>query len=206
MLPALVAGQFVIESAIAPSIRPSYERYKNGRSPEARSLLPTATPAQAVAATATAPAPTASPAPSVTPVVASAPVRLVIPDLKIDVPVVEMGWRVVQTADGPRSDWVIPKNQAGHHINSALLGDADNLVISGHNNIFGQVFKPIIEELMDGIPLTGQSITLLGSCAMSSIRLAYIVALAEKRGVNLDEVHGSVTEYPFCTTFGADRR
>jgi methylmalonyl-CoA mutase N-terminal domain/subunit len=58
------------------------------------------------------------------------------------------------------------------------------------------------EELMDGIPLTGQSITLLGSCPMSSIRLAYIVALAEKRGVNLNEVHGSVTEYPFCNIFG----
>ena len=58
------------------------------------------------------------------------------------------------------------------------------------------------EELMEDIPLTGQSITLLGSCAMSSIRLAYIVALAEKRGVNLNEVHGSVTEYPFCSTFG----
>ncbi|MFO7599485.1 MAG: methylmalonyl-CoA mutase family protein [Candidatus Desulfacyla sp.] len=58
------------------------------------------------------------------------------------------------------------------------------------------------EQLMDDIPLTGQSITLLGSCAMSSIRLAYIVALAEKRGIDLKEVHGSVTEYPFCTTFG----
>jgi methylmalonyl-CoA mutase N-terminal domain/subunit len=58
------------------------------------------------------------------------------------------------------------------------------------------------EELMDGIPLTGQSITLLGSSAMSAIRLAYIVALAEKRGVDLKEVHGSVTEYPFCSTFG----
>jgi methylmalonyl-CoA mutase N-terminal domain/subunit len=58
------------------------------------------------------------------------------------------------------------------------------------------------EELMDGIPLTGQSITLLGSCAMSAIRLAYIVILAEKRGVNLNEVHGSVTEYPFCNIFG----
>ncbi len=58
------------------------------------------------------------------------------------------------------------------------------------------------EELMDGIPLTGQSITLLGSCAMSAIRLAYVVALAEKRGVNLNEVHGSVTEYPFCNLFG----
>ncbi len=58
------------------------------------------------------------------------------------------------------------------------------------------------EQLMDDIPLTGQSITLLGSCAMSSIRLAYIVALAEKRGIDLKDVHGSVTEYPFCTTFG----
>lgn len=58
------------------------------------------------------------------------------------------------------------------------------------------------EELMDGIPLTGQSITLLGSCSMSTIRLAYIVVLAEKRGVDLSEVHGSVTEYPFCNYFG----
>ena len=58
------------------------------------------------------------------------------------------------------------------------------------------------EELMEGIPLTGQSITLLGSSAMSAIRLAYIVVLAEKRGVELKQVHGSVTEYPFCHTFG----
>jgi len=58
------------------------------------------------------------------------------------------------------------------------------------------------EELMDGIPLTGQSITLLGSCAPSSLRLAYIVALVEKRGVNLSEVHGSVTESPFENYYG----
>ncbi len=58
------------------------------------------------------------------------------------------------------------------------------------------------EELMDGIPLTGQSITTLGSCAMSTIRLAYLVVLAEKRGDNMHELHGSVTEYPFCNYFG----
>ena len=111
--------------------------------PTPEPLLPTTTPVPAEATVATAPAPAATAVSSATPVLASAPIRLVIPDLKIDVPVVEMGWRVVQTADGPRSDWVIPKNEAGHHINSALLGDEDNLVISGHNNIFGQVFKPI---------------------------------------------------------------
>ena len=106
-------------------------------------LLPTVTPIPAEAEVATVSAPTATTVPAATPVLASAPARLVIPDLKLDVPVVEMGWQVVQTADGPRSDWVIPKNEAGHHINSALLGDEGNLVISGHNNIYGEVFKPI---------------------------------------------------------------
>lgn len=90
------------------------------------------------------PAPTQPPAAAPTPVTVGAqPVRLVIPDLKIDTKVVPMGWEVIQTADGPRSEWVIPKYEAGHHINSALLGQPGNLVISGHNNIYGQVFKPI---------------------------------------------------------------
>lgn len=71
------------------------------------------------------------------------PVRIAIPDLKIDATVVPMGWEVVQTTAGPVSQWVIPKDEAGHHINSAGLGEPGNLVISGHNNIFGQVFKPI---------------------------------------------------------------
>jgi len=58
------------------------------------------------------------------------------------------------------------------------------------------------EELMDGIPLNGQSITLLGSSGPSTIRLAYVVALAEKRGIPLSEIHGSVTECPFENYFG----
>lgn len=58
------------------------------------------------------------------------------------------------------------------------------------------------EELMDGIPMTGQSLTLLGSCAPSSLRLAYVVALAEKRRVNLNEVHGGCLESPFENYYG----
>jgi len=58
------------------------------------------------------------------------------------------------------------------------------------------------EELMQGIPLTGQSITLLGSCAPSSLRLAYVVALADKRGIDPREVHGGVIESPFENYFG----
>lgn len=58
------------------------------------------------------------------------------------------------------------------------------------------------EELMDGIPLTGQSITVLGSCAPSALRLAYLVALAEKRGVSMSEIHGSVMESPYENYLG----
>ena len=58
------------------------------------------------------------------------------------------------------------------------------------------------EEMMDGIPLTGQSITLLGSCAPTPLRLAYVVALAEKRGDDLRQIHGSVMESPFENYFG----
>lgn len=58
------------------------------------------------------------------------------------------------------------------------------------------------EELMEDIPLTGQSITLLGSSAPTAMRLAYVVALAEKRGLDVREVHGSVIESPFENYFG----
>ncbi len=86
----------------------------------------------------------AAPAPPAAATLApAAPVRLVIPDLKIDVGVVPMSWKVVQTADGPRSEWVVPDNEAGHHVDSVLLGQQGNLVISGHNNIYGKVFRPI---------------------------------------------------------------
>lgn len=58
------------------------------------------------------------------------------------------------------------------------------------------------EELMEDIPLTGQSITLLGSSAPSVMRLAYVVALAEKRGLHVAQIHGSVIESPFENYFG----
>ncbi len=100
--------------------------------PVATGVPPTATVAQAPTATSTP-----------TPLPGTAPVRLQIPDLKLDVPVVDMAWTVVSTADGPSTDWQIPENAAGRAVDSALLGQPDNLGLSGHNNIYGQVFRPI---------------------------------------------------------------
>jgi len=58
------------------------------------------------------------------------------------------------------------------------------------------------EELMDGIPMTGQSVTLLSTCGSAPLQLAYIVAYAEKNGVDLNEVHGAAMSYPFANCFG----
>jgi sortase A len=131
-------------TALLPTPLPS----PTGARPSATS--PTSVTAEpAIEPTLTATSPTASTTPAVAPptilapVSAGPPARLAIPELSIDVPVVEMAWNVVQTAQGPQTEWVIPENEAGHHIDSAELGQPGNLVISGHNNIYGRVFERI---------------------------------------------------------------
>lgn len=80
------------------------------------------------------------------------PVRLVIPGLGIDAQVVELGWKV-QEVDGRRTSvWRledISNGLAGHLSNSALPGQADNVVIAGHHNIEGEVFRGISEAWTD---------------------------------------------------------
>lgn len=58
------------------------------------------------------------------------------------------------------------------------------------------------ETLMDGIPMTGQSVTLLSTCASGPLQLAYIVVYCEKNGISLNEIHGAATSYPFANCFG----
>ena len=58
------------------------------------------------------------------------------------------------------------------------------------------------EELMDGIPMTGQSVTLLSTCGSAPLQLAYIVVYAQKNRIDLREVHGAALSYPFANCFG----
>ena len=59
------------------------------------------------------------------------PVRIVIPAIKVDSLVVE------------GDDWEALKKGAGHHANSANPGQRGNMVISGHNDVFGEIFRYI---------------------------------------------------------------
>lgn len=74
------------------------------------------------------------------------PVWVIIPSIKLSVPVVPATLRKV-IMDGKTVDmWFAPDLEAaGWHASSALPGEAGNLVFSGHNNDFGQVFSQLID-------------------------------------------------------------
>lgn len=59
------------------------------------------------------------------------PARIVIPRIGVDAPVV------------PGDDWEALKQGAGHHLGSANPGARGNMVISAHNDIFGEIFRDL---------------------------------------------------------------
>lgn len=72
------------------------------------------------------------------------PSRLVIPDISVDTPVVELGWTTKKTSSGAIfSEWDVAKYAAGWHKNSVVPGEQGNVVMSGHNNILGSVFREL---------------------------------------------------------------
>lgn len=76
--------------------------------------------------------------------VAVVPERLEIPAINVETDVVPIGWQAVQTADGKTvSTWEVADYAAGWHKNSALPGEGGNVVMSGHNNIRGAVFRKL---------------------------------------------------------------
>jgi sortase A len=72
------------------------------------------------------------------------PSRLVIPAISVDTPVVELGWKTTKTASGSIfSEWDVAEYAAGWHKNSAVPSENGNVVMSGHNNILGSVFREL---------------------------------------------------------------
>ncbi|MBI4670143.1 MAG: sortase [Chloroflexi bacterium] len=65
------------------------------------------------------------------------PTRIVIPAIGVDWPIV------------PGDGWEELKRGVGHHSGSANPGERGNMILSGHNDVFGEVFKDL-EVLKDG--------------------------------------------------------
>ena len=72
------------------------------------------------------------------------PTRLAIPDIDLDTPVVELGWTTQEDAAGNIfSAWNVAEYAAGWHVNSSLPDEGGNVVMSGHNNVAGAVFREL---------------------------------------------------------------
>jgi len=121
--------------------------------PETATPLPSITPRPSDTMTPTmVPSPTPSPTATLTPV--SAPiVRIVAPAVKLDAPVISVGWIVVESGGERHSEWVVADYAAGHHQNSRLPQQGGNIVISGHHNTAGEVFRYVV-DLKEGDEIT----------------------------------------------------
>jgi sortase A len=75
--------------------------------------------------------------------VVGVPVRLAIPSIRLDVPVLPATARKVLLAGDVFDQWQAPKDAAGWHTDTALLGEPGNTVLNGHNNEFGEVFRQL---------------------------------------------------------------
>jgi LPXTG-site transpeptidase (sortase) family protein len=72
------------------------------------------------------------------------PERVVIPSIGVDTTVVDLGWSEATDPTGRiLNDWDVAAYAAGWHVNSNKLGEGGNVVMSGHNNILGAVFREL---------------------------------------------------------------
>lgn len=74
---------------------------------------------------------------------AVAPIQLSIPALALDLPVVPMGWTVIEASGQRTTKWVVPVDEVGWHITSAGVGGAGRMVLSGHQALGAAPLKPL---------------------------------------------------------------
>jgi sortase A len=107
--------------------------------------LPTATPEpQPATQSTTAPIPgnVLPPPPTLAPArQAAIPSRVVIETANVNAEVIPVGWHTVEANGQFRSVWQVADYAVGWHMNSGLPGEVDNIVLVGHSNSGGEVFR-----------------------------------------------------------------
>jgi sortase A len=71
--------------------------------------------------------------------------RLVAPGIGLNTPVIDVGWQRVERDGAIRNVWQVADYAAGWHINSSKPGQQGNIVLSGHHNVSGQVFRYLVD-------------------------------------------------------------
>ncbi len=114
------------------------------------------------------------------------PTRIVIPKIGVDWPIVE------------GDSWEELKRGVGHHIGSADPGERGNMVLSGHDDVFGEVFKDL-EQLENGDPVI---VYAGGHAYRYAVRAKRVVSPAELSV--LSPTHESIVTLITCTPYRID--
>jgi sortase A len=109
------------------------------------------------------------------------PLRILIPALGIDAPVMAAGLQTKQSEGRDFQQWTVPDAYAaGWHESSAALGEPGNTVLNGHNNVHGAIFGELVDLAV------GEQIVLFGAEKTVVYRVVHHELLPEK-GLSLRE-------------------
>jgi sortase A len=126
-----------------PDLLPDWTVEENSTEPTPDALVPTPEPPTPVPPTPEPPTP--GPTPTPLPEAAKPPKRIVAPSINLDAKIKPMGWERIEFKGKMYTKWVVPENAAGWHENSGLPGHGENVVLSGHHNIKGKVFRYVVD-------------------------------------------------------------
>jgi sortase (surface protein transpeptidase) len=109
--------------------------------------VPVAAPAPAEEMTVAQPAALAAvePLAPLPPTQALAPVQLSIPALGLNLPVTPMGWEVVEVEGERTTQWILPADGVGWHVNSGGAGGAGRVILSGHQVVGTAPLAPLAQ-------------------------------------------------------------
>jgi len=111
----------------------------------------------------------------------STPQRILIPALDIDAPVVAAGLETHSDGTRDYTQWAVPNAYAaGWHEDSAALGQVGNMVLNGHNNVYGAIFAGLAQ-----LPV-GEQIIVQSDSGAVVYRVVHHELLQE-RGLSLRE-------------------
>lgn len=135
------------------------------------------------------------------------PTRIQIPAVGIDVPVVEVGYKIVEIQGLKVVEWEVAEYAAGHHRSSANPGEGGNIVITGHNDWKGEVFRTLEHvKLGDQVILTSDAGTFRYQVVEIHYRKEVGVPLEERiaTGRFLDPMPEERVTLVTCWPYGID--
>jgi LPXTG-site transpeptidase (sortase) family protein len=71
------------------------------------------------------------------------PAHIRIPAVEIDAEIHQVGYSVIEVGDQRVREWEVASYAAGHHKTSARPGEGGNIVVTGHNDWEGEVFRTL---------------------------------------------------------------